>query len=237
MGSAPHAPWHQAGAAVVALVRGGAPDLPAGITALPGPTVVMGVRYDASPVGPYVELSVAHPALVGLRPGLCVTSMAVNSALARTGLRANWGLPAEVGAVRWVDEPDGGAGRVAVEWPEAGIVVRGVRRGRGWWGLPLTLPWRGVQRRTDGPVVVPRRLTGLIRRARTEIDLDAAEGPFEWLAGEHRGFILSGLRFVVRPARHPAGLLKSLRAPLVAPEPALTDGRTRPGRVTLLPGA
>jgi hypothetical protein len=41
------------------------------------------------------------------------------------------------------------------------------------------------------------------------------------LAGPHRGLLLSGMRFVVDPARLPAGLTSTFRAPLRAPEPAL----------------
>ncbi len=43
------------------------------------------------------------------------------------------------------------------------------------------------------------------------------------LSGTHPGAVMAGARILARPARHPAGLWSSLRAPLVAPEPALVQ--------------
>src|SRR3954467_11843845 len=88
----PPAPGALAGECLVALVwgsGGGArrSGYPKGIRPLPGPTLVVGVRYTASPVGPFLELAVGQPARLGLRPGLCFTLSAVSSAPARVGGR------------------------------------------------------------------------------------------------------------------------------------------------------
>ena len=60
-----------------------------------------------------------------------------------------------------------------------------------------------------------------------------------WLAGSHRGLLVTSMRVIAHPARHPAGLLSSLRAPQpapVGPEPALTR-LALDGRVAARPGA
>ena len=83
-----------------------------------------------------------------------------------------------------------------------------------------------LQRRSDGPVLVPGRMRGRARFARTE--LEAPEGDaLSPLGGSHRGALLSGLRIVLPPAKLPMGLRATLNAPLQAPEPALTS--TLPG--------
>ena len=74
-----------------------------------------------------------------------------------------------------------------------------------------------MQRRSDGPVVLPRRLWALARAAKVTIDvadpLSVREADVGWLAGSHRGLVLSAARVVASMARHPAGMLSSLRAP------------------------
>src|SRR5438874_3776325 len=71
----PHAPWALVGECLVAAarVRGGARKFgyPRGIRPLPGPAFLFAIRYTASPVGPFLELAVARPASLGLRPGFC----------------------------------------------------------------------------------------------------------------------------------------------------------------------
>jgi hypothetical protein len=213
--SAPHAPWALVGECVVGVMRRRqlASELPAGIHRLPGPCVVTAVRYSDSPVGPYLELAVGEPARLGARPGLCITTMVVTTAEARVGGRLNWGFPKEVGSLRWRSLGD----EREVVWEDRGIVVRG----RPWGPAPpLLVPMRALQRRGDGPVVVPGRLRGRAHLARVELEVpdDDALAP---LAGPHRGVLLSGMRFLVDPARLPAGLTSTFRAPLRAPEPAL----------------
>lgn len=228
-----------AGECVVGWVRG-APSssslrsslrslLPPGVRALPGPAVVLAVSYASSPVGPYLELSVGLPARLGLRPAWCVVFQLVSVADARLAHRSNWGLPASVGPMVW-DAFDGGDER-ELRCAALGLSVRGVPVGP---PFPAAVPVRWVQRRADGPVVVPRRFVGLVRAARTEVtwtppgasgsgghgaDVDALLGS---LVGSHAGAVLSGVRILARPARHPAGLWSSLRAPLTVPEPAMS---------------
>src|SRR3954454_9110831 len=118
----PHAPWALVGECIVAVVwaRGGAArraGYPVGIASLPGPTLVIGVRYTASPVGPFLELAVAQPARLGLRPGLCFTMSVVSSAPARLGGRLGWGMPRELGSLTWSTEGD----VTRLRWEERGI--------------------------------------------------------------------------------------------------------------------
>ena len=79
-----------------------------------------------------------------------------------------------------------------------------------------------MQRRTDGPVVVPGRLRGLARYAHVDVDIPDDDA-LSALAGRHHGLTVDGMRFVVRPARSPVGWTSTLRAPLHAPEPALSS--------------
>jgi hypothetical protein len=178
---------------------------------------VSAVRYSDSPVGPYFELAVGEPARLGARPGLCMTTMVVTNADARVGGRLNWGFPKEVGSLRWRSVDD----EHEVVWEDRGIVVRGRPLGR---PIPMLVPLRALQRRGDGPVVVPGRLRGRAHLARVELEApdDDVLAP---LAGPHRGVLLTGMRFVIAPARLPAGLASTLRAPLTAPEPALVSTR------------
>jgi hypothetical protein len=218
MSGVPVAPWVLGGESLVAVVRGSrgrSPGaLPYGLRHLPGPVLVVGSAYTGSPVGPYLELAVLEPARLGLRPGWCVTTMAVDSAEARMGGRLNWGYPKELGSLTW--EVDGGVREL--RWAERGIVLRGEP---GRLVLPFVVPVRSLQRRDDGPVVVPGRLRGRARSARVTVEVPDGDA-LARLAGSWRGMCVSSLRFLVKPARHPVGLTSSLLAPLRAPAPALT---------------
>jgi hypothetical protein len=173
------------------------------------------VRYRDSPVGPYLELAIGEPARLGARPGLCITTMVVTTAEARVGGRLNWGFPKEVGALRWRTDGD----EREIVWEDREIVVRGRPRGP---AAPMLVPVRALQRRGDGPVVVPGRVRGRVHLARVELEVpdDDLLAP---LAGPHRGVLLSNMGFVVHPARLPHGLTSTFRAPLRAPEPALVS--------------
>jgi len=222
----PAAPWELTGECVVALVRArpDRPSLPAGLHPVPGPLVVSAARFTESPVGPYLELSVAEPARVGARVGLCVTLMVVNSPDCRLGGRLNWGLPRELGTLRWLADDD----ERTLAWEDRDLVVRGEPSGP---SVPMVAPVRSLQRRADGLVVVGGHLRGHARPARIEItapDTDALAG----LTGSHRGMLLSGVRMVVNPARRPAGLTATLRAPLRAAEPALSWAREAQATLT-----
>jgi hypothetical protein len=226
MTDAPHAPWALRGEIVVAWVGGrglpgvrGTVSLPNEVRPLPGPWVVVATRYTASPIGPYLELSLGVPARLGLRPGYCVASMVVSEAAAKVGSRLNWGFPAEVGRLTWSADGD----ERVLRWEECGIEVRGVARGP---RLPVLVPTRAVQHRADGPVVVPRRVGGLLRLARVTVSAPSVEDglPSEWstVAGSHRGVVVSAARMLMRPSRHPSGLLSTFRAPLSTVEPGLS---------------
>ena len=189
--------------------------LPEGLQSLPGPAVVAGVRYTSSPVGPFLELVVAVPARLGLRPGFFAVADAVSEPAAKVGLRCNWGFPAEVARLTWSADGD----ERVVRWEERGLELRarpfGLR-------VPVVARVRSVQRRGDGPVVVPRRLLSLARLARTAVEVPPDDAELAWLAGPHGGLVLSSARLVMRPARHPSGVLSSFRAPLRAAEPGLS---------------
>ena len=227
-------PWRMAGECVLGWVRGlpvGLRSLlPDGVRPLPGPAALVAVSYASSPVGPFLELSVALPARLGLRPGLCVVFQLVSVADARLAYRSNWGTPALVGAAGSMVWSSSGAER-ELRCSSLGLSVRGVPVGP---SIPAIVPVRSVQRRADGPVVVPRRFICLVRLARTEVEWAAPLGGggtgqgeevdalLSSLAGRHPGAVMSGVRILARPARHPAGLWSSLRAPLTAPEPAMS---------------
>jgi hypothetical protein len=198
----------------LASVPGSLGDLPEGLGRLPGPSAMVAARYDDSPVGPYRELAVAQPAHLGARPGMCITTMAVTSVDSRLGGRINWGFPKELGTLVWLDEGD----ERVMRWEERGIVVRATPVGP---PLPVLIPLRALQRRADGPVSVMSRARGRGRVARITVETPD-DDPLAGLSGRHRGLIVAGLRLVVSPARCPVGLTATLRAPLRAPEPALT---------------
>lgn len=175
----------------------------------------MAVRYATSPVGPYVELAVSEPARLGLRIGMCVTTMVVTSADSRVGGLVNWGFPKELGTLTWTSI-DGG---VEVAWKERDVRVASRPVGRR--ALPALVPMRALQRRVDGPVVVPGRVRGWARPARITVTVAADDDALAPYAGTHWGLQVRGLHLRMDAARAPAGLLSSLRAPLQAPEPAV----------------
>ncbi|CAN5856592.1 hypothetical protein BH24ACT3_BH24ACT3_13140 [soil metagenome] len=213
---APFAPWSLQGESIVALVRWrGRPPVPAPLGPMPGPCLVAATRFTASPVGPYLELAVAQPARLGARPGWCVTVSVVDHPDARAGGRLNWGFPREMGRLRWRVRGDD---RELI-WDERDVVVRGRPRGL---AVPFATPLRALQRRGDGPVLVPGRFGGRLRSARVEVHAypgDVLAG----LAGRHPGAVMSSVHLVTHEARTPAGLVAALRAPQRAPEPALVS--------------
>jgi hypothetical protein len=208
---------------MVAIASSRAPggELPEGLRRLPGPCQIVAARYDDSPVGPYREFAVGEPAHLGARFGLCITTMAVTSVDSRLGGRVNWGFPKELGTLMWLDEGDD---RV-LRWEERQIVVRATPVGP---PLPVLVPLRALQLRADGLVSVRGYARGRGHMARVQVTVpedDALAG----LEGRHRGLLVSGMRLVVNPARRPVGLTATLRAPLRAPEPALSLGRQSTG--------
>lgn len=214
--TAPVAPWALSGESLVTLARcrstpGALPD---GVARVPGPVLVVANRYSQSPVGPYLELALACPARVGPRPGWCFTSMVVDNPDARVGGRLNWGFPKELGRLVWSHDGD----ERELRWVDRDVCVRGVPRSI---VLPFLVPMRALQRRGDGPVVVPGRIRGRARLADVSV-YAPAEDELSCIAGRHRGVHLAGMHFTVRPARQPVGFSSTLLAPLRAPEPALS---------------
>jgi len=227
-----------------ALASSAALPMPPGVHRVGGlPAMLVVASYEASPVGPYRELAIAVPARLGVRPGLCVVLSVVDCVDARAAYREQWSLPTELGRLRWSTS----LSRVVCSWLDGGVEVLAdvAGRGRGLAGarLPVALPARSLQRRADGPVVLPRWLWGWARAARVSVSVagDAetragsgfarAAPSVAWLAGPHAGFVVSSMRVAASPARHPTGLLSSLRAPTVAgagggtAEPALSESR------------
>jgi hypothetical protein len=212
----PHAPWLLGGESLLALASARQPlaDVPEGLRRVPGPCSITAARYDDSPVGPYRELAVGQPAHLGARLGLCITTMVVTSVDSRLGGRLNWGFPKEMGTLVWLDE---GEDRV-LRWEERNIVLRASPVGP---PLPVLLPMRALQRRADGLVSIRGHARGRGRVAHVHVEVPA-DDPLAGLAGRHRGLLIAGMRLVMNPARRPVGLTATLRAPLRAPEPALT---------------
>lgn len=220
MTGAPFAPWDLRGESLVTLSRPRPPGaMPDGIRAAPGPCAIGATRYTDSPVGPYLQLTVAVPARLGARLGWCVVLMVVDRQDARTGARLNWGYPAELGALGWSADGE----ERELTWVDRGIVVRGRARGP---KVPMVLPRRDLQHRGDGPVLVPGRVGGLWRLAAVAVEVPP-EDPLAVLAGRHPGAHIGGVHRVVREARTPIGLLAPLRAPTASTEPLLT-GRRQP---------
>jgi hypothetical protein len=214
MTAGPEAPWTLRGELLVALAGGRRTSfLPADFRPLPGPSLVIAERITDSPVGPHAGLLVAEPARIGLRPGFCVTTAVTTCADGRVASHLNWGVPSELGTLRWSSNGD----ERELSWEERGIVIRG---SAGRLGLPFLVPFRALQRRADGPVLVPGRLRAWVRLAKIDVEVPD-DDPMVELAGRHPGAVLAAPRLVVQPARHPFGLFSSLRAPLRAAEPAL----------------
>jgi hypothetical protein len=191
------APWSLRGEAVAAFCR--------------GRLVVLAERYEVSPVGPYLALGVARVTRFGLRPGLCFSTMVVDNHERLAAGRRNWGFPGEIGALSWATVGD----ESVLVWHERGIEVRGRARGR---GFPLLAPARLLQRRADGPVVVPTRMRGRARRARVDVVVPA-DDELAAVGGEHPGLVVTGMATQLRVARVPAGHVWSARAP-AAPDVA-----------------
>jgi hypothetical protein len=184
--------------------------LPPGIAPLPGPAVLVAERHADSPAGPFVTFVLGRPARLGARVGICFTTAAVSSSDSRMAGRHHWGFPGELATLRW----DAGLDDHTIRWEERDIVVRATfRRG----AFPLVVPFRAIQRRDDGTVVVPGRLRGRARRGR--IVFEGAGAPASGLVGSHHAVSIAGLRLVLDPARTPAGRLRTLLAPAPGIEP------------------
>lgn len=186
--------------------QAGAGPLPAGIAPLPGPALLVAERHAESPAGPFVTFVLGRPARLGARVGVCFTTAAVSSIDSRTAGRHHWGFPGELATLRW----DAGVDEHVLRWDERDIVVR-ARFGRP--AVPVVVPFRAIQRRGDGPVIVPGRLRGRARPGR--LTVAAGDSP----ATSHRCVHIAGLRLVLDPARTPRGTFGTLMAPAPGIEP------------------
>ncbi len=182
---------------------------PEGIASAPGPTAIVAVRYTDSPVGPFLQLMVLVPARLGAHPGWTVAVAVVDKSEALVGYRMNWGVPAQMGELRWFARD----GVRQLLWEDRDLSVKA--RGRGI-GVPMVLPHRMVLARADGPVVVPDRLWGLFRPAIVTVEASARGDILDPLVGRHLGATIDGVHRTIAPARTPVGLLAPLRAPTTA---------------------
>jgi hypothetical protein len=211
----PVAPWQLDGEAVIVLTKCPAfrPPLPHALQRLGTVVVVAAARWRETPVGPYIELAVAVPARLGLRFGWCIVTMAATSADARVAGVINWGFPRVLASLGWGPTPGGG---IDIAWLERDLRMRAVLGRR---SLPVLLPLRALQHRSDGQVIVPARARGWARPARVTLKVPA-DDPLAPLAGRHRGVHVGGLQLNVRPAHHAVGVRATLLAPLQAPDVA-----------------
>lgn len=203
-------PWTMTGECVIAPV--GRPDiagpLPAGLAALPGPALLVAERHAESPAGPFVTFVLGRPARLGVRAGICFVTAAVSSTDSRMAGRHHWGFPGEVASLHW----DAGVDEHVIRWVERDVTVRATFGRR---AVLLAIPFRAVQRREDGPVIVPGRLRGRTRTGRIHVEAPRLTG----LGGGHRAIHVAGLRLVLHPARAPRGRLGTLLAPAPGVEP------------------
>jgi hypothetical protein len=193
---APGAPWHSHVDALLWFARapaGARARLPRPLAAGAWPAVTVGglISYRGGPVGPYRE---AFAAPVLLRRGLPVAHvafMAVDSAAALAGGRANWALPKVLAQFAADPAPSGPLGARGAGWALA-ATVRVRRR-----GVPVRAALPCAQVWPDG--VVRRFVVRVRGRARPAVlALDGGEplgaaGLPPWLtAGRHPAVLLRG---------------------------------------------
>ncbi|HVV13935.1 acetoacetate decarboxylase family protein [Amycolatopsis sp.] len=160
------------------------PSLPPEVTpiSLLGKAVVATAFVDYLPGSllPYHELLAAVVVRQGLRPGLTITDIWVDSPSSRAGGRELWGIPKELAEFKLVHEPTfTGTASDSSLLAEAG--VRPATR-----GLPLPFPVTGTVLQTlRGELArTPVRASGRIRWAK---GIWRTSGALGWLAG-HRPF-------------------------------------------------
>jgi len=195
--------WTLAGEVMVGVLGcpHGPSAVPPTLRRLPGPQLIVAARYTSSPVGPYLEMAVAEPARFGSRPGMCVTTMVVDSAESRAGGRGKWGFPKELGTLNWFMV---GKER-SLRWEERGAVIRWTTRGP---LLPAILPFVCLQQRADVPLRIPGLARGSARLASVEFDVPAKDD-LSYLTGRHLGAHASGASLRIGEGRPPPGFSSS----------------------------
>lgn len=162
---------------------------------LPGPVLVVAVRFQASPIGPFTELAVIEPVRRGIHAGFSVIRSAVDDERARTSRSAHWGAAPELGVLRWIRDGDS----VVVRWEEEGLDLRVEPIHR---PLPVLVPMRLLQVRRPDPMIMRARIRGLMRVARVELGAPA-DGAFGPWVGAHRGALVAAPRIQAGPAVRP----------------------------------
>lgn len=141
---------------------------------------------------------------LGLRAGMCVTTIVVDSPAARAAGRENWGFPKELGTLSW----SGDGKERTLRWEERGVVLRGVASGP---PMPAVLPYSSLQRRAGDPVWVTGRLRGSFRLGPVELSVPPGD-QLSSLAGRHRGVSFPVVRVRMGEARPLRLGSKGLRA-------------------------
>ena len=200
---AERAGWRGTGECVVGLAwrRRAVGPVPPPLRRVLGPVLVVGARYDTSPVGPYLELAVAEPVRLGMRAGTCVTVMVVDSAASREAGRAGWSFPKELGTLRW---SAGGDGTIGVRWEEGDVEVTGTPMGP---AVPAPVPSWSLQAGDAGVVQAGALLRGRARLATVRVEVGSGS-PLAALGGRHRGLTVAGGRLTMgrpRPVHRSTG--------------------------------
>lgn len=180
--SYPPEPWELRGLGYVSLwlvPTRVLPALPTGVTpvSLLGKAIVATAFVDYLPGGllSYHELLVAQLVRHGVRPGLSITDIWVDSAVSLAGGRALWGIPKDMAEFDMTHEPS----FTGVAKINGGLVAEAsVRRGRAGVRLPFPLRGTALQTLRAALVSTPLRATGRVHLATATWRLG---GPLAWL--------------------------------------------------------
>jgi hypothetical protein len=176
--------------------------LPEGFRRTFGPVLVVATRYYASPVGPFMTLVIAEPTRLAGRSAHTATLVVTDTLAAQVGMRLNWGIPAELAPLSWFDR----GGELELVWADRGFSMTGEPRRL---IVPIISSMRGLQMRSDDPVLVPGSIRGIARLAR--VTITTAEGDqLAALSGKHRGVVMNGAKYVAQPAVTPAGWMAAV---------------------------
>ena len=176
--------------------------LPDGFRRTFGPVLVVATRYYASPVGPFMTLVIAEPTRLAGRSGHTATLVVTDTLAAQVGMRLNWGVPAELASLSWFDRD----GVLEFVWNDSGFSITGEPRRV---IVPIVSSMRGLQMRSDAPVLVPGSIRGIARLAR--VTIVTAEGDqLAAVSGKHRGIVMNGAKYVAQPAMTPSGWMATM---------------------------
>lgn len=164
------------------------------MVAAAGRHIIVAGRFASAPAGPTVVFAVGAPGRRGARIGLTFTTVARSD---------------EGAGLRWSPEVDDRC----VQWEERGIVLRGHFRRL---AVPMAIPLRPLVG-SAGVDLIPRSVSGRCRPGRVVVTV-APHDELAWLAGRHRGVLVSGPS-VVAGAVRAARALPFLRARGRAAEP------------------